>query len=145
MENRNIAWISYGGGTTFYNHNDIKSVGVPLSYNVIHHVKWPIGTHQEILQNKIQLARQLLILVDIGINADMHTSHASQYKSLLGKSLRHATTRTYSKSYNNSIIPKIARQHPIFTQKLVHLKYIQGYKRYSLYTLKVHWYQWVYH
>jgi hypothetical protein len=39
MENRNIARISYGGGTTFYNHNDMKSVGVPLSYNVIHLVK----------------------------------------------------------------------------------------------------------
>jgi hypothetical protein len=47
MENRNIARISYGGGTTVHNHNDIKSVGVPLSYNVIHLVKWPNGTHKE--------------------------------------------------------------------------------------------------
>ena len=43
-----------------------------------------------------------------------------------------------SHNHNNSITPKIARQHPIYTHKIVHLKYIQGYKRYSLYTLKVH-------
>ena len=46
MEDRNIARIPYGGGTTFYNHNDIKSVGVPLSYNVTHLVKWPNATYK---------------------------------------------------------------------------------------------------
>ena len=55
MENRNIARISYGGGTTFYNHNDIKSVGVPLSYNVIHLVKWPNGTHKEYYKTRLNL------------------------------------------------------------------------------------------
>ena len=52
---------------------------------------------------------------------------------------------TASHTHNNSITPKIARQHPTYTHKLVHLKDIQGHKRYSLYTLKVHGYQWVYY